>query len=45
VYINKKYTYQAVKQKEQLKIKRQDYNKKQGDTNDRTTWTEQNDTI
>jgi len=32
----KKYRYQAVKRKEQLKLKRQDYNMKT-DTNDRTT--------
>jgi len=34
---SKTYRYQAIKQKEQSKLKRQDYQVKQGDTNDRTT--------
>jgi len=37
VQLSKKYRYQAVKQREQSKLKRQDYNMKLGDTNDRTT--------
>jgi len=35
--ISKKCRYQSIKQKEQSKLKRQDYNMKQGGTNDRTT--------